>query len=54
VRGDQQQYFLTIRQRIADLEQLLQSDDKDRWLMGVGEGWDNESLRRETPDPDRT
>jgi monovalent cation:proton antiporter-2 (CPA2) family protein len=51
VRGDQQQYFLTIRQRIAELEQLLQSDDKDRWLMGVGEGWDNESLRRETADP---
>ncbi|HEX8530318.1 MAG TPA: monovalent cation:proton antiporter-2 (CPA2) family protein [Cytophagales bacterium] len=52
VRGDQQQYFRTIRQRNAELEQLLQSDDKDRWLMGIGDGWDNASLRRETADPD--
>ncbi|CCH53725.1 Glutathione-regulated potassium-efflux system protein kefC AltName: Full=K(+)/H(+) antiporter [Fibrisoma limi BUZ 3] len=47
VRHDQKQYFSTARRRIRDLEQLISSDETDRWLREVEEGWDAESLRRE-------
>jgi voltage-gated potassium channel Kch len=51
MRSDQKQYFTTDRQRMLELEQLLQSDAKDRWLKGLEEGWDNESLRAEASGP---
>jgi voltage-gated potassium channel Kch len=51
LRSDQKQYFTTARQRMNELEQLLQSDAKDRWLKGLEEGWDNESLRTEAASP---
>ncbi|RIV24061.1 potassium transporter [Fibrisoma montanum] len=47
VRHDQKQYFSTARRRIRELEQLISSDETDRWLREVEEGWDSESLRRE-------
>ncbi|WP_266364079.1 monovalent cation:proton antiporter-2 (CPA2) family protein [Tellurirhabdus rosea] len=47
VRRDSRQYFSTARRRIRELEQLLGSDTPDRWLKGIGEGWDAESLREE-------
>ncbi len=51
LRSDQKQYFTTARQRMNELEQLLQSDARDRWLKGLEEGWDNESLRTEAASP---
>jgi voltage-gated potassium channel Kch len=51
MRGDQNRYFTTDRQRMLELEQLLQSDTRDRWLKGLEEGWDNESLRTESSSP---
>ncbi|GAB4035852.1 monovalent cation:proton antiporter-2 (CPA2) family protein [Spirosoma jeollabukense] len=47
VRGDRSQYFDTTRRRIKELEELIRSDETDRWLREVEEGWDNESLRKE-------
>ena len=47
VRGDRSQYFDTTRRRIKELEELIRSDETDRWLREVDEGWDNESLRKE-------
>ncbi|MGA0555892.1 monovalent cation:proton antiporter-2 (CPA2) family protein [Larkinella sp. VNQ87] len=47
VRHDRKQYMTSARQRIRELEQLLSSDDKDRWLKDVEDGWDPETLRNE-------
>ncbi|KAA9354792.1 monovalent cation:proton antiporter-2 (CPA2) family protein [Larkinella humicola] len=47
VRHDRKQYFSSARQRIRELEDLLSSDEKDRWLKDVEDGWDPESLRNE-------
>ena len=47
VRHDRRQYFSTARRRIRELEQLLRSDETDRWLRDIEEGWDAESLRKE-------
>ncbi|MFC5410175.1 monovalent cation:proton antiporter-2 (CPA2) family protein [Larkinella bovis] len=47
VRHDRKQYFNSARQRIRELEELLSSDEKDRWLKDVEDGWDPESLRNE-------
>ncbi|GAA4417850.1 monovalent cation:proton antiporter-2 (CPA2) family protein [Nibrella viscosa] len=47
VRHDRKQYFSTARRRIQELEQLIGSDENDRWLQEVEEGWDPESLREE-------
>jgi CPA2 family monovalent cation:H+ antiporter-2 len=47
VRHDRKQYFSNARQRIRELEDLLSSDEKDRWLKDVEDGWDPESLRNE-------
>ena len=47
VRHDRKQYFSNARQRIRELEDLLSSDEKDRWLKDIEDGWDPESLRNE-------
>lgn len=47
LRHDRKQYFSSARQRIRDLEELLSSDQNDRWLKDVEDGWDPESLRNE-------
>ncbi|GAB4018488.1 monovalent cation:proton antiporter-2 (CPA2) family protein [Spirosoma koreense] len=47
VRHNQNQYFDTTRRRIRELEELIRSDETDRWLREVEEGWDNDSLRKE-------
>ncbi|RCR71483.1 monovalent cation:proton antiporter-2 (CPA2) family protein [Larkinella punicea] len=47
VRHDRKQYFSSARQRIRELEDLLSSDEKDRWLKDIEDGWDPESLRNE-------
>jgi CPA2 family monovalent cation:H+ antiporter-2 len=47
VRHDRRQYFSTARRRIQEMEELLRSDETDRWLRDIEEGWDAESLRRE-------
>ncbi|AQG78425.1 monovalent cation:proton antiporter-2 (CPA2) family protein [Spirosoma montaniterrae] len=47
VRTDRKQYFSTARRRIRELEQLISSDETDRWLREVEEGWDAETLRNE-------
>jgi CPA2 family monovalent cation:H+ antiporter-2 len=47
VRHDRKQYFSSARQRIRELEELLSSDEKDRWLKDIEDGWDPETLRNE-------
>ncbi|GAB2549243.1 monovalent cation:proton antiporter-2 (CPA2) family protein [Spirosoma aerophilum] len=47
VRGDKSQYFNTTRRQIKELEELIRSDEADRWLREVEEGWDSDSLRKE-------
>ena len=51
VRHDQKEYFSTARRRIRDLERLISSDETDRWLREVEEGWDADSLRKEANQP---
>ncbi|GAB3491421.1 monovalent cation:proton antiporter-2 (CPA2) family protein [Spirosoma knui] len=51
VRHNQKQYFSTARRRIHELEQLISSDETDRWLREVEEGWDADSLRKEANQP---
>ncbi|WP_128543113.1 monovalent cation:proton antiporter-2 (CPA2) family protein [Larkinella soli] len=51
VRHDHKQYFSSARRRIRELEELITSDENDRWLKDVEEGWDAESLRREFNTP---
>ncbi|GAB3909744.1 monovalent cation:proton antiporter-2 (CPA2) family protein [Larkinella knui] len=47
VRHDRKQYFSSARRRIRELEELLSSDENDRWLKDIEDGWDPESLRNE-------
>ncbi|KAB7731262.1 potassium transporter [Rudanella paleaurantiibacter] len=47
VRHDEKLYFNTTRRQLREIEQLMEFNEKNRWLKEINDGWDTETLRAE-------